>query len=88
LGLRNTNRTTCTEPETYGPITDDDERRERSKRPLTRDLKESIRERASRDAGFREALLTEAVDALLSGDVKTGKTVLRITLEQQSASTN
>jgi len=26
---------------------------------------------------FREALLKEAVDALLSGDVETGKTVLR-----------
>jgi len=45
--------------------------------PLTRDFKETIQERASRDAGFREALLREAVDALLSGDVETGKTVLR-----------
>ena len=45
--------------------------------PLTRDFKETIQERASRDAGFREALLKEAVDALLSGDVETGKTVLR-----------
>jgi putative addiction module killer protein len=48
-----------------------------SEMPLTRDFKESIQERASRDAGFREALLREAVDALLSGDVETGKTVLR-----------
>ena len=45
--------------------------------PLTRDFKETIQERARRDATFREALLTEAVDALLSGDVETGKTVLR-----------
>ena len=45
--------------------------------PLTRDFKETIRERARRDAAFREALLKEAVDALLSGDVETGKTVLR-----------
>ena len=45
--------------------------------PLTRDFKETIQERASRDARFREALLKEAVDALLSGDVETGKTVLR-----------
>ena len=44
---------------------------------LTRDFKETIQERASRDARFREALLKEAVDALLSGDVETGKTVLR-----------
>ncbi len=45
--------------------------------PLTRDFKETILERARRDAAFREALLREAVDALLSGDVETGKTVLR-----------
>lgn len=45
--------------------------------PLTRDFKETIQERAIRDAGFREALLKEAVDALLSGDVETCKTVLR-----------
>jgi hypothetical protein len=45
--------------------------------PLTRDFKDTIQERARRDATFREALLKEAVDALLSGDVETGKTVLR-----------
>ena len=45
--------------------------------PLTRDFKETIQERARRDAAFREALLKEAIDALLSGDVETGKTVLR-----------
>ena len=45
--------------------------------PLTRDFTETIQERARRDAAFREALLKEAVDALLSGDVETGKTVLR-----------
>ena len=45
--------------------------------PLTRDFKETIQERARRDAAFREALLKEAVDALFSGDVETGKIVLR-----------
>jgi DNA-binding phage protein len=45
--------------------------------PLTRDFKETIQERARHDAAFRKALLKEAVDALLSGDVETGKTVLR-----------
>jgi len=45
--------------------------------PLTRDFKESIQERANRDAAFREALLREAVDALLAGEVETGKAVLR-----------
>jgi DNA-binding phage protein len=45
--------------------------------PLTRDFKETIQERARHDAALREALSKEAVDALLSGDVETGKTVLR-----------
>lgn len=63
-------------PRTYGPITDDEKKR-RSEMPLTKDFKETIQERASRDARFREALLREAVDALLSGDMETGKTVLR-----------
>ena len=45
--------------------------------PLTRDFKETIQTRARRDAAFREALLKEAVNALLSGDVDLGKTVLR-----------
>ena len=45
--------------------------------PLTRDFKETIQARARRDAAFRENLLKEAIDSLLSGDVETGKTVLR-----------
>jgi hypothetical protein len=45
--------------------------------PLTKDFKETIQARARRDSAFREALLKEAIDSLLSGDVETGKTVLR-----------
>ena len=33
---------------------------------LTRDFKVTVRERLQRDSAFREALLTEAVDCLLS----------------------
>jgi DNA-binding phage protein len=44
---------------------------------LTRSFKETVQARARRDAAFREALLSEGVDALLSGDVETGKAVLR-----------
>jgi hypothetical protein len=50
---------------------------ESNEMPLTRDFKETNQERARHDAFFREALLKEAIDALLSGDVETGKTVLR-----------
>jgi hypothetical protein len=44
---------------------------------LTRDFRERIRERARRDPAFRRALLREAIDAMLSGDLRTGKAVLR-----------
>src|SRR5215813_9449436 len=45
--------------------------------PLTRDFKETIQARAQRDHVFRENLISEAVDSFLSGDVETGKTILR-----------
>ena len=45
--------------------------------PLTRDFKETIRARVERDPGFRKALLREAIENFLSGDVETGKIILR-----------
>lgn len=44
---------------------------------LTRSFKDTVQARVRHDAAFREALLAEAVDAFLSGDVETGKAVLR-----------
>lgn len=44
---------------------------------LTREFKETVKARAEHDLAFRAALLSEAVDLLISGDVETGKTVLR-----------
>lgn len=44
---------------------------------LTRDFRETIKARIGTDATFRAALLSEAVELLLSGDVETGKSVLR-----------
>lgn len=44
---------------------------------LTRDFKETIRTRAERDVAFREALLIEAVERLIAGEVEVGKAVLR-----------
>jgi DNA-binding phage protein len=44
---------------------------------LTRDFKETIKARVQRDQAFRRALLREAVEAMLNGDVETGKSVLR-----------
>lgn len=44
---------------------------------LTRAFKETVLARVERDPAFRDALLTEGVNALLEGDVETGKAVLR-----------
>lgn len=44
---------------------------------LTRSFKETVRARVERDPAFRDALLAEGVEALLTGDVDTGKAVLR-----------
>ena len=44
---------------------------------LTREFKETVQARARTDPAFREALLREAVDALLAGEVDLGKAVLR-----------
>lgn len=45
--------------------------------PLTHDFKETIRARAQTDTQFRHALLREAVESLVNGDLPTGKAVLR-----------
>jgi len=44
---------------------------------LTRAFKDLVADRAARDPEFRIALLTEAVDLLLAGDVEIGKAILR-----------
>jgi len=44
---------------------------------LTRSLKETVKERAEEDPAFRDALLAEGVNALLSGEVDVGKSILR-----------
>lgn len=44
---------------------------------LTRDFRTTIRARADRDPAFRRALLEEAAQALLEGDLATGRSVLR-----------
>ena len=44
---------------------------------LTRTFKETVRTRAREDAKFREALLIEATETLLAGDLATAKTLLR-----------
>jgi len=45
--------------------------------PLTHDFKETVRSRALKDPAFREALLREGIEAFVSGDMETGKSVIR-----------
>lgn len=44
---------------------------------LTRSFKDTVKARAARDPAFRDALLTEAVEQFLAGELDTGKAVLR-----------
>ena len=44
---------------------------------LTRDFKETVKKRVQTDPVFREELLKEGVQCLVSGDMDTGKTILR-----------
>jgi hypothetical protein len=44
---------------------------------LTKSFTELMQKRTSRDKAFADALLREGVDAMLAGDVETGKSILR-----------
>jgi len=45
--------------------------------PLTKDFNETVREKLQKSERFRRALLREAVGCMLTGDLETGKSVLR-----------
>jgi DNA-binding phage protein len=44
---------------------------------LTRSFKETVKARVASDPAFKDALLTEGLNALIEGDLDTGKAVLR-----------
>lgn len=44
---------------------------------LTRSFKDLVQRRVAEDPGFGEALLREAIETMLTGDVDIAKTVLR-----------
>jgi len=60
---------------------------------LTREFRETVQARARSDARYRAAMLTEAINELLAGDLSTGKAMLRdyvnatITFEQLAETT-
>ena len=45
--------------------------------PITRQFRRTVLSRAENDAEFRQHLLTEAVNELLTGDLNAGKSILR-----------
>ena len=45
--------------------------------PMTRKFRDTVWTRAQSDARFRTAMLTEAINELLAGDLDTGKAMLR-----------
>ena len=44
---------------------------------VTRSFKELVQNRIARDPEFGAALLRESIDTMLSGDIETGKAILR-----------
>ena len=44
---------------------------------VTRSFRETVQARATNDPHYRYGLLTESMDAMLSGDLETGKSLLR-----------
>ena len=45
--------------------------------PLTKSFNDTIKSQLQKNEGFRRALLREAVGSMISGDIETGKSVLR-----------
>ncbi len=45
--------------------------------PLTRDFKETIQARVENDAEFRQSLLEESWECILSGEIEVDKSILR-----------
>lgn len=45
--------------------------------PLTKDFKDTVKARMERSPKFRRAMLREAIECLLAGDVDTGRAMLR-----------
>jgi DNA-binding phage protein len=45
--------------------------------PLTRDFRETVKNRAANDPVFRGVLFNEAITAFLEGDLETGNIILR-----------
>jgi hypothetical protein len=44
---------------------------------VTREFKQLVQKRIARDPGIADALLREGIDTMLTGDVDTGKAILR-----------
>ncbi len=44
---------------------------------VTKSFKELVQHRATNDSTFAQMLLREGIDTMLTGDVETGKTILR-----------
>ena len=64
-------------------------RNRRTKRPpLTGSVPELIDDYIVSDPAFREALIKEAIETMLAGDVETGKTILRDYIKATEASRN
>jgi DNA-binding phage protein len=48
-----------------------------TKMAVTKSFKELVQQRVAKDAAFAENLLREGIDTMLTGDMETGKSILR-----------
>jgi hypothetical protein len=56
--------------------------------PLTREFKETVQARIRQDYKYRKELLREGVESLLTGDLDTGKAILRDYITRRSGLRN
>ena len=86
-GTRNASPATLRSPRNDGRITRSERLRRRTM-PLTRDFTQTVQARIARDPAYRKELLREGVACLLSGDLDTGKAILRDYINATIASTS
>jgi len=77
VARRKVNNATLRQHKPDATITNSENRRDVEKMTLTRSFKETVIARIASDTDFHDAMLSEGVECLLSGDVDTGKAVLR-----------
>lgn len=76
-GLQETQEAGEDRRQSRSETTTNEEYEEKEVMALTRDFKETVKDRADRDPEFRKELLTEALEAIVCGEAEVAKILLR-----------